>query len=110
VYGEGPNAVKSGSFQGNSVHSLGAKDIRFTRNKANTVVYAIVLGWPRDALIIESMGSSAATQPGKIANVQLLGSGEKLTWEQTAAGLRIQLPWPESPAMDYAVALKLALT
>ena len=109
VYGEGPNAVKSGSFQGNSVHNLGPKDIRFTRNKANTVVYAIMLGWPAGAFVIESLGLSAATQPGKIANVQLLGSGEKLTWEQTAAGLRVQLPWPERPAMDYAVALKLFL-
>ena len=109
VYGEGPNAVKSGSFQGNSVHNLGAKDIRFTRNKANTVIYAIALGWPAGAFVIESLGLSAATQPGKIVNVQLLGSGEKLTWEQTAAGLRVELPWQESPAMDYAVALKLAL-
>ncbi|MGO9012650.1 MAG: alpha-L-fucosidase [Bryobacteraceae bacterium] len=109
VYGEGPNAVKSGSFQGNSVHNLGPKDIRFTRNKANTVIYAIVLGWPSDAFVIESLGLSAATQPAKIANVRLLGSGENLTWEQTAAGLRVQLPWQESPAMDYAAALKLFL-
>ena len=110
VYGEGPNAVKSGSFQGNSVHNLGPKDIRFTRNKANTVIYAIALGWPADSFNIESLGTSAATQPAKIANVELLGSGEKVEWEQTAAGLRVRLPWPESPAMDYAAALKLILT
>ncbi|HUO29246.1 MAG TPA: alpha-L-fucosidase, partial [Bryobacteraceae bacterium] len=109
VYGEGPNAVKSGSFQGNSVHNLGAKDIRFTRNKANTVIYAIALGWPAGALTIESLGTAAATKPGKIAHVQLLGSGEKLTWEQTAAGLRVELPGEETPAMDYAAALKVFL-
>ena len=109
VSGEGPNAVKSGSFQGNSVHNLGPKDIRFTRNKANTVVYAIALGWPGDAFVIESLGSSAATQPGKIVNVQMLGSGERLTWEQKASGLSVQLPWQESPTMDYAVALKVFL-
>jgi alpha-L-fucosidase len=33
VYGEGPNAIKAGSFQGNSVSQLGEKDIRFTRSK-----------------------------------------------------------------------------
>jgi len=109
VYGEGPNAVKSGSFQGNSVHNLGAKDIRFTRNKANTVIYAIALGWPAGALTIESLGTAAAAKPGKIAHVQLLGSGEKLTWEQTAAGLRVELPGEETPAMDYAAALKVFL-
>ncbi len=36
--------IKAGSLQGKSVNKLGEKDIRFTRNKANTVVY--VLGWP----------------------------------------------------------------
>ena len=43
VYGEGPNSIKAGSFQGHSVAQLGPKDIRFTRNKANTVIYAIAL-------------------------------------------------------------------
>ncbi len=46
IYGEGPDTVKSGSFQGNTISKLGPKDIRFTRNKANTVIYAIVLGRP----------------------------------------------------------------
>ena len=30
AYGEGPNSVKAGSFQGGSVNRLGEKDIRFT--------------------------------------------------------------------------------
>ena len=38
LYGEGPDMVKSGSFQGTSISKLGAKDIRFTRNKTNTVI------------------------------------------------------------------------
>ena len=46
VYGEGPNSIKAGSFQGGALSKLGEKDIRFTRNKANTVIYALVLGWP----------------------------------------------------------------
>src|SRR5581483_11265187 len=45
VYGEGPNQVKAGSFQGESISKLDAKDIRFTRNKSNNVIYAIALGW-----------------------------------------------------------------
>ena len=110
VYGEGPNAVKSGAFQGGSVHNLGPKDIRFTRNKANTVVYAIVLGWPAGELVIESLGLSAATQPGKVAKVELLGGGQQPTWEQTATGLRVHLAWPESPALEYAAALKVFFT
>jgi len=64
VYGEGPNSVNSGSFHGNSVKKPGAGDIRFTRNKANTVVYAIVLGWPEGEFAIQSLGGDSSTRPG----------------------------------------------
>jgi alpha-L-fucosidase len=46
IYGEGPNAVASGPFKGASISTMGSKDIRFTRNKANNVIYAIFMGWP----------------------------------------------------------------
>lgn len=110
VYGEGPNAVTAGSFQGKSVTKLGEKDIRFTRNKANTVVYAISLGWPASEFGIESLGTSAATKPGKITNVQLLGTDEKVKWKQTAAGLSVTLPERYKPSADYAAALKVQFT
>ncbi|MDW5265256.1 MAG: alpha-L-fucosidase [Edaphobacter sp.] len=110
VYGEGPNAVTAGSFQGKSVTKLGEKDIRFTRNKANTVVYTIVLGWPTAEFVVESLGSSAATKPGKITNVQLLGTDEKVKWKQTAAGLNVTLPERYKPPVDYAAALKVQFT
>jgi alpha-L-fucosidase len=109
IYGEGPNAVKSGSFQGNSVSALGAKDIRFTRNKANTVVYAIALGWPTEPIMISAMGTAAATNPGKVGKVELIGSGEKLQWKQSAEGLRVELPSGYRAASDYAAALKISL-
>ncbi len=107
VYGEGPNSVQAGSFQGKSVTKLGEKDIRFTRNKANTVVYAIVLGWPTAEFVVESLGTAAATKPGKVENVQLLGTDAKVKWKQTAAGLSVQLPKQYDPAADYAAALKV---
>jgi alpha-L-fucosidase len=109
VYGEGPNSVKAGSFQGNSVSKLSEKDIRFTRNKANNVVYAIVLGWPTEAVVVQSLGLSAATQPGKITRVELIGTGEKLNWKQTGEGLRVELPRAYRPAVDYAASLKVTL-
>jgi alpha-L-fucosidase len=107
VYGEGPNAVTAGSFQGKSVTKLSEKDIRFTRNKAKTVVYTIVLGWPMAEFVVESLGISAATRPGKITNVQLLGTDEKVKWKQTAAGLNVTLPERFKPAVNYAAALKI---
>lgn len=109
VYGEGPNSIKAGKFQGQSISSLGEKDIRFTRNKAGDVVYAVVLGWPAKEVTIQSLGMNSATKPGKIGNVQLLGTGEKPNWKQTAEALRVELPKQYRPATDFAAALKVSL-
>ena len=108
VYGEGPNVMRAGSMRGGGTNHLGANDIRFTRNKANTVVYALALGWPKDAFMIKSLGTAAATNPGKIQQVELLGTDEKLRWKQTAHGLRVELP-KYRPTLNYAVALKVTL-
>ena len=110
IAGEGPNSVKSGSFQGNSISKLGAKDIRFTRNKANTVIYAIILGWPTEPLVVQSLGTSAGTNPGKIANVQLLGTDEMISWKQSADGLNVELPNRYQPKAGFAAAMKVSLT
>ena len=109
VYGEGPNAIKAGSFQGNSVSALSEKDIRYTRSKDSKTVYAIALGWPAGEFVIASLGTASTTQPGKILRVELLGTGEKPRWRQAAEGLRVTLPPLYKPAVDYAAALKVTL-
>ena len=108
-YGEGPNLIKSGSFEGNSVSSLGANDIRFTRNKANNVIYAIVLGVPSGSISVSSLGTSAATNPGKIEHIGLLGTTESLKWKQNGEALSVELPKGYHPNTYYAVALKISL-
>ncbi|MGH8179380.1 MAG: alpha-L-fucosidase [Steroidobacteraceae bacterium] len=106
VYGEGPNAIREGSFQGKSVQQLSAKDIRFTRNKAATVVYAIALGWPEEPMLIRSLGTAAATRPGTVSGVELLGTDARPKWRQTAEGLEVDLP-KITAAADYAAALRV---
>jgi alpha-L-fucosidase len=106
IYGEGPDMVKSGSFQGTSISKLGPQDIRFTRNKANTVVYAIALGWPGSEAVIHAMGTSSPQKPGKVMNVELLGYQQKLQFRQGASALHVQLP-AQKPS-DYAAALKIS--
>ena len=110
IAGEGPNSVKSGSFQGNSISKLGAKDIRFTRNKANTVIYAILLGWPTEPLVVQSLGTSAGINPGRITNVQLLGTDAMISWKQSADGLNVELPNRYQPKAGFAAAMKVSLT
>jgi alpha-L-fucosidase len=109
VYGEGPAMAKNGSSQSNGISILGPKDIRFTRNKASSVIYAIALGWPREPFVVESLGTASAAQPGKIEHVQLLGTDERLRWKQTAAGLQLELPKQYRPKADFAAALKVSV-
>ena len=110
IFGEGPNMIKAGEFQGNSIAKLGEKDIRFTRSKDARTIYAIALGWPTGEFIIQSLGTSSSTQPGKIEHVELLGTDEKLRWKQNADGLHVALPPQYKPAVDYAAALKMSIS
>ena len=109
VYGEGPSAIHPGSFQGTSVQRLSAADIRFTRNKAGTVVYALALGCPAEALVIRSLGTDAPTRPGQIRHVEWLGEERAPQWHQSGAGLSVTLP-PRCHPDTYALALRVHLS
>jgi alpha-L-fucosidase len=100
VYGEGPTKVVGGSFKDAAGGPFTAEDIRFT-TRGNTL-YAIVLAWPQDGRITIRTLSGL----GRIKTVELLGSRQRLKWEQGQEGLRVQLP-AEKPC-DYAFALKIA--
>ena len=102
--------MKSGSFQGESISALGEKDIRFTRNKANNVIYAIFLGWPSGSAQIASLGLGSKTSPGKILNVTVLGSDAKIKWTQDADALKFELPRQSWQANDYGAAVRIALS
>jgi alpha-L-fucosidase len=106
VYGEGPHTVRSGPFQGSSINTLGPEDIRFTRNKTNTIVYAIVLGLPEKETVIQALGTASPHSPGRVANVELLGYGDKVQFRQSSSALHVQLP-AQKPS-EYAIALKIA--
>ena len=108
IFGEGPNVMRAGSMRAQSSGGLTAKDIRFTRNKADSVVYGLVLGLPTAPIMIRACGTAAATNPGKIQHVALLGTDEKLHWTQTGGGLQVLLP-KYRPQTDYAIVLKMFL-
>jgi alpha-L-fucosidase len=86
------------------------QDIRFTRNKANSVIYAIVLGLPERTCVVKALGTSAATNPGKILNVQMLGTEERVLWKQSADGLHIDMPRNSQPTTDFAASFKVSLS
>ncbi|WP_184549250.1 alpha-L-fucosidase [Mucilaginibacter sp. FT3.2] len=102
IFGEGP-AIESAApisaqgFNEGKGKPFGAEDIRFT-TKGKTL-YAIMMGWPaaNEALIKKLPGNEA----GKVSRVSLLGNGN-LSFEQTAAGLKVKLP-EQAPGKDAFV-------
>ena len=85
------------------------RDIRFTTRAGK--LYAIVLGEPDKEIRIVTLGKSLGwsgllDQP--IATIELLGSKEKVVWEQKSNGLHIQPPkiLPCRHAITYRITLK----
>jgi alpha-L-fucosidase len=110
INAEGPNKIESGSFKGTSISALGSRDIRFTRNKANTSIYAIFMGWPFGGAQIAALGLGSKTNPGKIQNVTVLGSDASIRWAQDSDALKLELPRQSWQANDYGAAVKIALS
>ena len=63
------------------------------------------MGWGDKQVAFPELGTGSTYQPGKIANVRLLGSGAKLKWIQAADGLKVELP-AQRPC-DDAVAFRV---
>jgi alpha-L-fucosidase len=106
TYGEGP-AMESTAplseqgFNEGKGKPFGAEDIRFT-TKGKTL-YTIMLGWPADkGALIKQLAING--KAGKISQVSLLGN-DKLNFQQTTDGLKIQLP--EQPPCKDAFVLKI---
>ncbi len=79
-----------------------ASDIRFTRN--GDTLYATVMAWPTDEVVIKSLATGEPVQ-GKVTKVELLGAKAPLAFTQDAAGLHVKFP-AEKPC-DTAFALKI---
>ncbi|PKQ64791.1 hypothetical protein BZG02_02735 [Labilibaculum filiforme] len=109
IYGEGPAEVINpghhgqGKNQGNEIPKYTEKDIRFTEK--GDALYAICLDWPTDKLHIKSLGFQGKLYPGQIKNISLIGSNDKIEWEQTEGALIVTFP-KEKPC-DFAYCLKM---
>lgn len=84
-----------------------AQEIRFTVKDNN--LYAIVLDWPGDKVVIKSLPPRGQTwtglYPGEIKSITMLGDNKELKWEMTKRGLTIETP--KSKPCDYAYAFKI---
>ncbi|MEV5710684.1 alpha-L-fucosidase [Actinoallomurus sp. NPDC052274] len=111
-FGEGPTQMGGGSFT--TPREGTAQDIRFTRSKDNTVLYATVLGWPGSTLTITTLGAGRIDL-SSLTSVQLLdqtaGSYVDLPNRgQDGAGLHISLPSSGAPFSALAYVVKLTFS
>lgn len=109
VYGEGPTKMGGGSFTSPQLGN--SKDIRFTRSKDSTTLYAISLGWPKtdSFLNITTLNSGRFSLQG-LKGVSLLtekiGNPTSLTYTQDEKGFKIYLP-SQAPYTSSAYVFKL---
>jgi alpha-L-fucosidase len=108
IYGEGPSTkvkIEAGNFNEDKQKDLTAEDVRFTI-KGNTL-YAFVMGWPDKSAVIDALGLNSPQNPGKIRNVELLGSKSELKWKQDESSLRVEMP--PNKISDVGITLKVDL-
>jgi alpha-L-fucosidase len=104
TFGEGPTQVMAGAFHDTDTKPYTAEDFRFTAK--GTTVYAIGMACPANGrATIHSLGWAHEGSAIAIAQVELLGSSEKVNWTQGADALEVTLP--TQAACNYAYALKL---
>lgn len=111
AFGEGPTQMGSGHHHAEGADfsrpTLGtAEDIRFTRSKDNTILYATVLAWPGEQLSIRTLAKDHFNASA-LTSAQLLTPTDpvELDYQQDGKGLHLALP--EKPAEEMAYVIKL---
>ncbi|MBK1791475.1 alpha-L-fucosidase [Persicirhabdus sediminis] len=84
VYGEFPRGIPRWRFVGHVTPSYDSRDIRYTRSKDGTNVYAITLGWPKMSQL-ELQAVKVNKAPAGAA-VTLLGSAQPVAFSKSQAG------------------------
>jgi alpha-L-fucosidase len=108
VLGEGPQMADAAPLQGQGFNEgkgkpFTAEDVRFTTKGG--VLYAFIMGAPKTAVHIKSLGTDAKLLEAKIARVSLLGGNETIRWSQTAGDLTIEAP--RGPVSEIATVFEI---
>lgn len=103
IYGEGPTHVSEGAFTDTKRSAFTGEDIRFTQQ--GDALYAILLAWPGEQAVIQSLGADKGLWTKPISQVELLGHNGPLTWQRDGSALTVHLP--TQPPCDHAYTLKI---
>ncbi|GAA1968181.1 alpha-L-fucosidase [Catenulispora subtropica] len=111
-YGEGPTAMGGGSFSGPKAGV--PQDVRFTRSKDNTVLYATALGWQGGTMTVTTLNSNQINL-STLVSAQLLNNtaGTYINLPaptQDAGGLHFTMPSSNPPFSALAYTVKLTFS
>ena len=109
IFGEGEVKMQNSTSFGDNEKlqaSLSEKDIRFTQKGKS--VYAFVLGFPTSKTItIRSFGKKTVQMNGrKIKSVRMLGTDEKVRWQQKDDALIITMPQVKNTGLTVCFEVK----
>lgn len=109
-YGEGPTKMGGAHGMMGAPAEATAKDVRYTRSKDSTTLYAILLGWEKDQkeAVLSSL-SSERIDLKNLKSIELI-NGEKekylpLTFKHELSGLKINLPEKSFDELAYVIKL-----
>ena len=115
ISAEGPTNMlrlkKGGNKKGEKVYrwdfrKIGAKDVRFTRSKDNTKLYATVLGNPESGSYkVKCLAKGEKIATKGISKITHIASNTEVQWERTEEGLTIQ--FPKEGVSDIANAFRI---
>jgi alpha-L-fucosidase len=112
VFGEGPQMASAAPLSAQGFNEgkgkpFTAEDVRFTQSRDGKTLYAIIMGSPKSAVTIKSLGTGRKLLEQHIARITMLGSREKVKWTQGTDALAIEVP--QARPSDIAIAFKIAL-
>ena len=109
-YGEGPTKMGAAHGVMGPPSEGTARDVRYTRSKDNSTLYAILLGWEagQKEITLEAL-SSERIDGSKLRSVALLkgrdGASLPLAFEQSIEGLHVRLPERSFDELAYVLRL-----
>jgi alpha-L-fucosidase len=106
VYGEGVFIDAAGHNLETKMNAYTQADFRFT--KKDQTLDAFCMATPETDLLIKSLAIGARSKPHSVQSVSLLGSDEKMAWEQTDQGLSIQksTSFPSQDSICFRISFK----
>lgn len=102
IYGEGPSQNSGDNY------NYSTKDIRFTKSKDNSTLYATALARPTDDTMKIQTLNSSNWDSSNIKSISLIEGNERtaLDWEQNENALNVYLPDYKSLTNAFSVEIK----